>query len=502
MAGNTKNLGQVAGVFIGSVPPENIVLIWYDDTPGQQRHKVYDPTLKQWVVLDQNVISLVTYSELVNIAKNVGLAIGQWFQIKDKGNALALAITNTKVQYDDAVGNILIDDLGTNIQYHVTSSNLSIDDVVGVFDEVNKTLVFRFDEQTPDFTADDYIFGKVKRNDVWSLAKYHLSTFLSKVTGNSIIWNGGFFFNFTAAIKGILDKKGGVVSKDTYDKDKEEMQTSINNVGKENQQITDNANKAITEATSDTAIYAKKSPALETGGEPIDAAKGDSLSTVLSKFQRYINRFKYATGIKLTKGFSPSKEKSPVNNNDTVESAIQKLAKYSDLYATGDNILVSSEDFVIPDNKPEPITKDDTITIAIAKLAYLSDKVKNVYPVEDLSLDSNTKLSCNIPSDVFTYLKKGDIIEFVANVTLKKTSSDFSSSTVICCKVLINNNPIGLITGEKKTIAFESELNTYSTVYSSFLISNKNLILELYGDIEFFKIGNITAELIVYKNNI
>ena len=378
MAGNTKNLGQVAGVHIGSTPPDNVILIWYDNTPSQMRHKIYDPGLSQWVVLDQNVISLITYSELVNLAKNVGLSIGQWFQIKDKGNALALAITTTKVQYDDALGNILIDDLGTNIQYHVTSSNLSIDDVIGVFDEVNKKLVFQFNEVVPDMTADDFVLGKIQRNNVWSLAKYRLSSFLSKVTGNSISWNGGFFFNFGDALKGQLDKKGGVVAKDTYDKDLQLLNTSIQNVGKANQQIIDNANKAITEATSDTAIYAKKSPALETGGEPTDAAKGDSLLTILSKFQRYITRFKYATGIKLTKGFLPAKEKSPVNNNDTVESAIQKLAKYAELYSTGDNILVSSENFIIPDNKPQPITKDDTITAAIAKLAYLSDKVKNV----------------------------------------------------------------------------------------------------------------------------
>ena len=70
MAGNTKNLGQVAGVYIGNTPPENIILIWYDNTPSQMRHKIYDPGLSQWVVLDQNVISLITYSELVNIAKN------------------------------------------------------------------------------------------------------------------------------------------------------------------------------------------------------------------------------------------------------------------------------------------------------------------------------------------------------------------------------------------------------------------------------------------------
>lgn len=500
MAG-TKNLGQVSGVYIGNTPPENIILIWYDNTPSQQRHKVYDPTLKQWVVLDQNVISLITYSELVNIAKNVGLSIGQYFQIKDKGNALAIAITTTKVQYDDELGNILIDDLGTNIQYHVTSSNLLVDDVAGVFDTVNKKLVFQFNEVVPDMTADDYVLGKIQRNNVWRLAKYRLSSFLSKVTGNSISWNGGFFFNFGEALKGQLDKKGGVVAKDTYDTDMQTINQNIQNVGKANQEIISNANKAITEATSDTAIYAKKSPALETGGEPTDAAKEDKLITILSKFQRYINKFKYATGIKLTKGFLPAKEKSPVNNNDTVESAIQKLAKYAELYATGNNILVSSEDFIIPDNKPEPITKDDTIAIAIAKLAYLSDKFKNVYSVINLSLVSNTKISCYIDDDTFSFIDKGDIIELVLKVDLKKPSSEFSTTTIICNKLLLTDT-IGVITGETKTIAFESELNTYSTVYSDLVFSNRTLTLALHGEVEFIRISNITAELILYKNNI
>lgn len=338
MAGNTKNLGQVAGVYIGNTPPENIILIWYDNTPSQMRHKVYDPGLSQWVVLDQSVISLITYSELVNIAKNVGLSVGQYFQIKDKGNALALAITTTKVQYDDELGNILIDDLGTNIQYHVTSSNLLVDDVAGVFDTVNKKLVFQFKEMVPDFTADDYIMGKVQRNNVWSLAKYRLSSFLSKVTGNSISWNGGFFFNFADALKGQLDKKGGVVAKDTYDTDMQTVNQNIQNVGKANQQIIDNANKAITEATSDTAIYGKKSPALETGGEPTDAAKGDSLLIILSKFHRYITRFKYATGIRVSTDFTDAVQPEYVNNNDTVDSALRKMQYWLKNAGTGSKL--------------------------------------------------------------------------------------------------------------------------------------------------------------------
>ena len=210
---STKNIGQVSGVHIGSTPPVNIIMIWYDNTPSQMVHKVYDVNLSQWVVLDKNTISTITYSELVNLATSVGLSVGAWFKISDRSNALALAVTTTKVQYSDSLGNVLIDDLGTNIQYHVTSSNLSIDDVAGVFDDVNKKLVFQFNEQVPDYTADDFILGKVKRNNIWSLAKYKLSSFLSKVTGNSISWNGGFFFNFNNAVSNILDKTGGVVQR-------------------------------------------------------------------------------------------------------------------------------------------------------------------------------------------------------------------------------------------------------------------------------------------------
>lgn len=185
---------------------------------------------------------------------------------------------------------------------------------------------FVFDEQVPDFTADDYILGKVQRNNVWSLAKYRLSSFLSKVTGNSITWNGGFYFNFSNTLKNHLDKKGGVVSKDTYDTDMNQLNLSIQNVGKANQQIIDNANKAITDATTPTVIYDKQLPsALETGGEAIDIAKGDKLVTIISKIQRYINVFKYATGIKLTSKFSEVSSSGKVNNNDSLETAIAKL---------------------------------------------------------------------------------------------------------------------------------------------------------------------------------
>lgn len=386
MASNTKNLGQVAGVHIGSTPPENITLIWYDNTPSQRCHKVYDTYKRTWVIIDQKIVSRITYSELVNIAKNTGLAIGKYYQISDKGNVLAMAITSTKVQYTDSLGNILIDDLGTNIQYHVTSSNLRIDDVIGVFDETNKTLVFQFDEQIPNFTEDDYVLGKVKRRNVWSLAKYKLSSFLSTVTGNSITWNGGFFFNFGDALKGQLDKKGGVVSKDSYDLTIEQLTKSINNVGKANQEIIQNANEAIKNATSDEAIYNKKSPALETGGEPIDVAKDDSLLIVISKFQRYINQFKYATGIKLSQSFTPSEDEDvTINNNDTVETAFAKIQKsLNDLKngiisIYGDSIKTAKEKFPVYNSKPDDITNADNVAQALAKLVYFVKHIETSF---------------------------------------------------------------------------------------------------------------------------
>lgn len=354
---------------------------------------------KTWVILDQNIISLITYSELVNIARNVGLSIGKFYQIKDKSNALALAITTTKVQYDDSMGNILIDDLGSNIQYHVTSQNLSIDDIRGVFNESNKTLVFRFDEQVPDFTADDYLLGKIQRNNIWSLAKYRLSSFLSKVTGNSITWNGGFYFNFSNTLKNYFDKKGGVVAKDTYDTDMNQLNLSIQNVGKANQEITGNAAKAIADATTPTAIYDKQLPtALETGGEATDAAKGDKLIIILSKFQRYINKFKYATGIKVTSDFSPTDENIAINNNDTVDTALRKVAKYM---KGADNIKVSSDKLPVLVSKPSEITKDDTVMEALAKLVYLVNHIDKTMLMNN-TIDFNKIAKAGVlPTDIF-----------------------------------------------------------------------------------------------------
>lgn len=392
---STKNIGQVAGVHISNTPPENITLIWYDNTPSQMVHKVFDINLNQWVVLDKNTISNITYSELVNLATTVGLSVGAWFKISDRSNALALSVTSTKVQYSDSLGNILIDDLGTNIQYHVTSSNLSIDDVVGVFDNVNKKLVFQFNEQVPDYTADDFLLGKVKRNNVWSLAKYKLSNFLSKVTGNSITWNGGFFFNFNNAISNILDVPGGVVSKDTYDIDVQNLNTNINNVGQANQSIIENANQAIINATTDSAIFDKKIPSINTNGAPIDVAAGDNLITIISKIQRWINKFKIATGIKISNDFVKIDGGQSVNNNDTIDSAFRKVQGSLDKILDEDIPEVIKKgfyDYVVDsdDSLAGLINNPEAHTVLIKNGTWNYDYGTSVENV--IQLHSNTKI--------------------------------------------------------------------------------------------------------------
>ena len=325
---SAKNLGQIAGLQIGSTPPNNTTLIWFDNTPSVNRHKVYDFSTNQWIVLDKSIITSITYSELTNKAQGTGLSVGEYFMITDKANILALAITRTKVQYTDIQGNILIDDLGTNIVYHVTSSNLFLDDINGVYDEETATLVFRFsEEEMPE--KDDYILSKGQRqsggSSVWQFLKFKISNLISKKTGNSLKWDGGLFLDVMGQIKDSEDTPTGVVSMQTFTEKVNALETSINNVGKENQSIINKANQNLNAATTPAQIYSKKLPTAPTAATATDIVKGDTLTTIVNKIQRWITQFKIATGIKVSKDFAANGDDFNINNNDTVDSALRKV---------------------------------------------------------------------------------------------------------------------------------------------------------------------------------
>ena len=377
----SQNLGQVAGLWIGTSAPSNTTLIWYDSTPAIRCHKVYNQALGAWVVLDQNTISSITYSELKTLAKNTGLTQGSWYKITDIGNVLALAITTTKVQYSDVNSNFVIDDLAANATYVVSSNNLLIDDINGVWDATNKKLKFTFVETAHDGNSDeDYLFGKKQRNSVWSLAKYKLSSLVSVVTGNTLSWNRGIFFNFNKALNDKIDVSEGVVGKATYDTDKVMMQKSIENVTKSNQAILSSAKTYTDNKTTDEQIYGKALPMAPTSGTAIDIAKGDTLSTIVNKIHRWIAQFKTATGIKVSQSFAPASSVQAINNNDTVDSALRKVQKsLNDISSSvsGEYAKVGTTPVKKLTSNPPEINKNDTIKEALQKLVYWVNHITN-----------------------------------------------------------------------------------------------------------------------------
>lgn len=322
----SKNLGQVSGVFIGKTPPINTSLIWYDDTPSQMCHKVFDKVANTWKALSPDIVSNITYSELVLNAQKNGLCIGKHYNITDKSNVLALAITATKVQYYDASGNILIDDLGTNIQYNVGSSNLLIDDLSGVFNTETNKLVFEFKEETDINIEDDYLFGKSKKNGKWFLSKFCFKSLISKKTDNSISWRKGIFFSLKEALNNMINKSSGVVGYDDYSVKMTQINKSITDISKDISTLNQNLSKEINDKTKDSVIYSKKiQNKIDVLTAPADVILGDTLHIIISKFQRWINKFKYATGISISKNFADASSHQFINNNDTVESAFSKI---------------------------------------------------------------------------------------------------------------------------------------------------------------------------------
>lgn len=324
----SQNLGQVAGLWIGTSAPANTSLIWFDSTPAIRCHKVYSPTAAAWVVLEKSTISAVTRGELKRMALEAGgLTQGSWYKITDLGNTLALAITPTKIQYVDLTSDaVVIDDFISPQVYTISSENLLIDDINGVWEETEQKLKFSFDETAHDGNGnDDYLFGKKKRDSIWSLAKYKLSALVSAVTGNALSWNKGVFFNFNKALSEKTDVSGGVVGKAAYDADKVAMQKSIDNVSAANQAILSSANGYTYAQTTNEKVYAKTLPTAPTPGTAIDIAQGDALTTIVNKIQRWITQFKTATGIKVSPNFSPATSMSAINNNDTVDSALRKI---------------------------------------------------------------------------------------------------------------------------------------------------------------------------------
>ena len=397
----TKNLGQVAGLWIGTSAPSNTSLIWFDSTPAIRAHKVYSARLGAWTVLDQNTISAIAYSDLRNLANSTGLTQGSWYKITDKSNALALAVTTTKIQYNDNNNNLIIDDLAASSTYVVNSNNLLIDDTLGVWDSSTNKLKFTFNDintVTTNISNTLLLYGK----HASTFIKVRVYRLISSVAGNSITWNNGFFFNFLSNLRGQYDVEGGVTSKSKHDTDKAALQQNIDNVAASNQQILTSAKNYTDGEVVNTKIYGKAIPTSPTSGTATDIIAGDTLTTIINKIHRWINQFKTAEGIKLSKNFVPASSVQSVNNNDTVDSAFRKVQKSIDDInenISGEFAKVGTTDVETLTTNPSPITKTDTIKQAIQKLVYWVTHITND-KIEALTIQESRLAVGVLPTDI------------------------------------------------------------------------------------------------------
>lgn len=372
----TKNLGQVAGLWIGTSAPSNTNLIWFDSTPAIRAHKVYSARLGAWTVLDQNTISAITYSELRNLASTTGLTQGSWYKITDKSNALALAITTTKIQYNDNNNNLIVDDLAASSTYVVNSNNLLIDDTQGVWDASTNKLKFSFYDisgVTASLPNTLSLYGK----HASAFIKIKVSRLISSAVGNSITWNNGFFFNFFGGLRSQYDVEGGVTSKAKHDTDKAALQQNIDNVAASNQNILTSAKNYTDGEVVNIKIYGKTLPVVPTVGTPTDIVAGDTLTAIVNKIHRWINKFKFANGISISPNFRTAASYAPINNNDTVESALGKIQQW---FQNIELSLSPTWEPATSSGKIQPVTRGDTFQKAFAKIQGILNQIGEILP--------------------------------------------------------------------------------------------------------------------------
>lgn len=376
--GKTKNLGQIAAIWISYNAPENLQLIWYDT--AERVHKVYDTSTNEWVALNPQVVTNSTISSLRNTALHGGLSLGKFYYLTDVGT-LAVAITTTKIWYVDALNNYVVNDLAATITAYINSDNLLIDGSTGVWNNATGRLEFNFSEVatgTSLQTANDYIVIRRKNGSAWSWIKARLSGFVSAVSGNSISWDEGFYFNFAAAINGIKNKVGGIVGYDQYNIKCVELQHSIDNVSQGNQQILSQAKTYTDDKTSESALLdtALVRPWDIYQNPPQTPGTGSKLFDVLSILISWIQLLQNSNNIKVGSGFASNGRSGNVNYSDTVRAAIEKLLYQINALKNANNIKLPN-DFDPEDYNAILPTVDDTLTTAIGKLSKKIAQLNN-----------------------------------------------------------------------------------------------------------------------------
>lgn len=358
----TIDVGTVAGISIGTTPPSNPAIIWYDTT--DKLHKNYDASLGQWIPMSQAIVSEIgDFNDLINKANLPGgLPIAAFYNVLKRDadaqwNTMVWVVGQTRIQYVDKLNNIIVEDLagqGTTTQY-VASTNYFFDNIVATFDQKTSKLNYTFQQLTDNPALADVLYGMRVINNIPTLVKRTVKSLLSNSSKNSLGFVNGLYFDFSAAMNGVIvsEQTGDtqVPGYKQYKADYAAIEKAFDDVSKI---INDWQNG------SQQMIFGAKlievNPVTATVATPQDLTTQDDLKTALNKIQGWYNRLKLATGMSLSSAYAanPSTKGIMPTKGDLVERAIALLHQaildidYSE-YGESANIKIGGQQTDFPD---------------------------------------------------------------------------------------------------------------------------------------------------------
>lgn len=359
----TIDIGTIAGISIGATAPSNQAIIWYDTTDGL--HKSYNQSLGDWVPMSQAIVAeIADFNDLINKANLPGgLSIGAFYHVVKRDsdanwNTMVWVVGSTRVQYVDKQNNIIVEDLagqGTTTQY-VASTNYFFDNVVATFDAATSKLNFQFQSVTDNPAMTDVLYGMRMVGENATLVKRTIQSLISKSPKNSLAFVDGLYFNFSAAMKGVI------VSEQTDDttvigyKQYTADYAAMDKVFKDVQDIVRNWQNNSREMIFTSKLIEVNS-VTATVAAPQDLTTNDDITAAFNKIQGWYNRLKLATGASLSSAYAPNPNTKGIMPaaGDIVEKAIALLHQaildidYSE-YGESKNIKIGGQQTDFPDN--------------------------------------------------------------------------------------------------------------------------------------------------------
>lgn len=358
----TVDIGTIAGISIGATAPSNQAIIWYDTTDGL--HKSYNQSLGEWVPMSQAIVAeIADFNDLINKANLPGgLPIGAFYHVVKRDsdanwNTMVWVVGSTRVQYVDKQNNIIVEDLagqGTTTQY-VASTNYFFDNVVATFDAATSKLNFQFQSVTDNPAMTDVLYGMRMVGENATLVKRTIQSLISKSPKNSLAFVDGLYFNFSAAMKGVIVSEQTddttVIGYKQYTADYAAMDKVFKDVQDIVRDWQNNSREMIF-----TSKLIEVNSVTATVAAPQDLTTNDDITAAFNKIQGWYNRLKLATGASLSSAYAPNPNTKGIMPaaGDIVEKAIALLHQaildidYSE-YGESKNIKIGGQQTDFPD---------------------------------------------------------------------------------------------------------------------------------------------------------